>query len=102
MHWHEGNNSQFDGIQEKLSRVFQHVADNKHRRDFGVAGFRGKVLELLDQQADARRNVENKLMAMCEEKVSKLRSDIANESKTRFESIDQLKFSDNFQLGKHP
>lgn len=74
---------------------------------------------MLDKQADSRRETESRLMKLINDTVSdqqslenpsykiskylpiilcigNLRAQIANESKTRFESIDQLKFNEDF------
>jgi predicted oxidoreductase len=84
MKWHETNNNQFDEIQERLTKVFKYFSDSKNQRDFGVSDFKTRMLDLLDQQADARRSSENNLLSLLDDKTGKLRTEIANESKARF------------------
>ena len=62
----------------------------------GPSGMCKRILELLDKQSESRRETETKLLRLLDEKSSKLRGEVANESKARFESIDHLKFQDNF------
>ncbi|CAI2377225.1 unnamed protein product [Moneuplotes crassus] len=122
--WHENNNTQFDSIQEKLTKIFKNIAQIKNEREAELAELKNqdnsspemsvsdshtsistlsgpsvmcrRILDLLDKQSDDRRETENKLMGLLDEKATKLRGEIAQESKARFESIDSLKYTDHF------
>lgn len=120
------NNTQFDNIQEKLTKIFKYfssfikfrnIAQIKTDREAELAEVKGskevnevdsgvqtpltgpklmskRIIGLLDQQAEERREIENKLLGILDEKATKIRAEIAQESKARFESIDALKFQD--------
>mmetsp|Transcript_12658 Transcript_12658/g.11214 ORF Transcript_12658/g.11214 Transcript_12658/m.11214 type:complete len:196 (+) Transcript_12658:31-618(+) len=118
MKWHEGNNAQFDQIQEKLTQIFTNISDIKNEREqemvelknqnnntseiyslenqapklSGPSAMTAKMMELLDKNSDSRRETEAKFMKLLDDKTSKLRQEIGNESKARFESIEQYQY----------
>lgn len=66
-----GANIELEKIIGELDSNYEQVVQNKSN-DL-VTPFRNKILDLLDQQSNARRNAEKKLMALCEEKATKVR-----------------------------
>ena len=96
--WHEDNNKKFNNIKEQLSAIFKYIEEDKSSKEMlleqwiqDVRNLEQRVFERFEQEVTARRESERKLFSILEERTSGLRNDLAKESKSRYDSIENLK-----------
>ena len=96
--WHEENNKKFNSIKDQLNQIFKYIEEDKQQKELqlenrvqDVRNLETKIFERFDQEIQSWRDSERKLFAMIEERTNGLWNELSKESKTRFDSIENLK-----------
>ena len=74
-----------------MQNIRQKEDSQLEEKNHYIKQLENKVFDRFDQRLNARREIERKLFTLIEEKYNVFKIEISKESKSRFESIENLK-----------
>jgi hypothetical protein len=103
----ENNNKKFNDVKEQVLIIQKTIDDEGQKREGAHGEFmefmkkmEEKIFEKFDQELGAKKDIEMKIAQYLEEKFNIVKSDLQTESKTRFQSIENLEFYFERELPK--
>lgn len=96
--WHDHNNKKFNLFKDRINEFHKYVDEDKQTKEYiyetrlqELKALEIKIQERFEQETAARRDMEKRLAGIVEDRFAALKSDVAKESRNRFESIEHLK-----------
>ena len=96
--WHHADQKRFVLLQERLTAASQYVETYRQEREYEDNAFSNELAALeakIEQKAadehHADREMENRITQHMNDRFSQLRSQLAEESKTRYDTLENLK-----------
>ncbi len=97
--WHENNNKRFNQFKDKINEYHKYIEDDKTQKELvyetrmlELKNLELKIEERFEQETAARKEMEKRLFGIVEDRFNALKSDVAKESRNRYESIEHLKY----------
>lgn len=103
----ENNNKKFNDVKEQVLIIQKTLDDESQKRDAAHNEFmeflkkmEEKIFEKFDMEQSCKREIEVKVAGYLEEKFNVVKTELQKESKTRFDSIENLEFYFEKELPK--
>ena len=96
--WHHLDQKRFVLLQERLSASIEYVETYRQERDYEEGAFtseltslEAKIAQKFADERQADLDMEKRLNALMNDRFQQLRSQLAEESKTRYDTLENLK-----------
>ena len=96
--WHHSDQKRFVLLQERLAATVQYVETYRQERDYEESAFTSELTSLeariaqkFAQERQADLDMEKRLTQLMNDRFSQLRGNLAEESKTRYDTLENLK-----------
>jgi hypothetical protein len=96
---HEKNLKNFSAIKEQVSKIIQHIEEDKQNyessyesRTQHITLLEFKLMEKFDMESQERKDMERRLVSSIDDRFSILRNELNKEARNRNESVENFTF----------